>query len=325
MEFSLLPQLQAKQIPPPYFLIVDNHKFPNSFEISQFCETHRIHLLGLHANTTFLEQPIKVVLFHSFNIKLYDYITKRNIQIKKTNLCSLVAGIFKENDFTDEIKSAFQSCGLYPINKDEINREKILRSSYRKSVKAFVFSSNLPLYVKASPMDSHSLNESPIELKYFESLDDYEDSQLPNLDSNFTEESWQLPEQQNHTAPIKLEYDVESPPLKRDVEFSEKEIRQQFGGKRTLEDTEQSQSVINFPLTQSVDLEQSQEVNFASPYEFQCAAKKFCFEIVKEIYGPHISGLIEANSLTPYSTNDLLITKVYQLLQPSTTFEGVKS
>ena len=68
MEHSFIVQVREKNIEPPYILLADNHSSHKSEAISLFCERNNIHLIGLHANSTHVLQPLDVAVFKPFKV-----------------------------------------------------------------------------------------------------------------------------------------------------------------------------------------------------------------------------------------------------------------
>lgn len=119
---------------PPYFVFLDNFSGHMGLDIAAFCKENGIHLLGLHPNATFIMQPLDVGFFKGFkskwNQKLLGSGDKPPTQVKRTNVCSLIGSLFAEyavTDFSKNVKSAFGSCGLFPLNRQAIDSTKFVK------------------------------------------------------------------------------------------------------------------------------------------------------------------------------------------------------
>lgn len=148
-----MPQMHELKIQPPYILLLDNHRSHNSIEISKFCEEKQIHLLGLHPNATFLQQPLDVAFFHSFKSKWNDLLARLGTQVKRTNVCQLVSSVMAENDFSVVLRSGFKSSGLHPLSKNAIDEKKFIKKSPPCKLKPCVFGANLPIYAKTAHVE----------------------------------------------------------------------------------------------------------------------------------------------------------------------------
>lgn len=94
------PWLIAKKIKLPMILFIDGHTSHVTLHVSQFCEQHKIILVGLFRNSTHKIQPMDVAVCRTLKAGW-----KENVQQwrMKNHFCPLQI-----------LQNRFRKCGLFP-------------------------------------------------------------------------------------------------------------------------------------------------------------------------------------------------------------------
>ena len=94
--------------------------------------------MSLYPNATHILQPCDVGIFRplkrSWQTKVAEHAQKTSQAITKSNFAPLFNAAFIEASKPDIIKKAFETCGLYPFNPDNVNYAKCI-SQRRKVMK----------------------------------------------------------------------------------------------------------------------------------------------------------------------------------------------
>lgn len=314
-------------------------------EISSFCEANEIHLIGLHPNATFVQQPCDTSLFHPVKVEWEKLLRRTGAVVKRTNVCTLVGQLFDNKDYSDDIRAGFRTCGLFPLDRNAIKNSKLVKPI--KSPRShLVFSKELPLYVGQNVTVSGSsamAEQQPSGGKIFIDTTVTEmptvTDRISNIDTevNLTyspshfysyEESSSTPTTSSHTF---LGFHNEDSGLGLDD--------CQKGTRHVSSDNEPQRKIItcagatmkpsiSFDETSNSvsinkELVPKQKLNFTTKYEFECAAKRFSYELVKQVYGPQLVPLLESGRFQAASVNDFIIEKMYQQLKPPASVADV--
>lgn len=306
--------MHALGIEAPYIIILDNHKSHYGIEISKYCEEQQIHVIGLHPNSTFLAQPLDVALFRAFKAKWNGLLNRTGVQVKRTNVCSLVGTLMAENDFSDDIRSGFRASGLYPLDKNAIDKNKFIKSSSYKKLTPCVFGTDAPIYAQTSTQSLSLFDAKENSLN--QQAESHETTLVNSLESTSTlvnsQSTSSSKEAQNQlesflsTSPTELSFIHQVPVIDFDMDESN-------NASEPLKSNFQKQ------VAPEPNATHSQKLHFDSRFEFECAAKKMAFEVVREVYGSQITDLLDSGSFQLKSTNDFLISEVYYRLKPPST------
>ena len=126
----------------PVLLLVDGHKSHETIELVDLARSNNVILVCLPPHTTHALQPLDVSVFKSlkahFSRSLRAWcFTKKNFVVTKRDFARVVKEPFELSFSMSNIKSGFNRCGVFPLNRDAIQSSKMLPSEiYSENGKA---------------------------------------------------------------------------------------------------------------------------------------------------------------------------------------------
>lgn len=293
--------MREMKLEPPFFLLCDNHRSHMSPAISIFCEEKAIHLLGLHPNATFAHQPLDVTLFRKYK-QCWNKVIKGDCnnsvqQVRRSNVCTLVGRLMDTYDFSKDLQSGFEVTGLWPLNRDAIPESRFVKrnqANEHSNNKIEIFGADRPMYAK-----------------------DYavEDTQTCHLSTAIVDNVAGY--NPLIVAPVTGYALSEAFPIENDIDSFMLPPKLQISEQIPLQSSFFEQIAVQQPK------HLSETLSFASVAEFEYAAKEYAFKIIRNIYGPHLSDLIEQNNFEPMSANDFVILKTYKQFRPPTSLDNL--
>jgi DDE superfamily endonuclease len=101
-------------------LLCDGYNSYITREVLKFCEDKLIHMFCLPAYTSYILQPLDVVLFQPFkhfHSKAVDYATRTGCgDFSKLEFLAAIGSIRQQTFKKNSILSSFRECGLVPFN-----------------------------------------------------------------------------------------------------------------------------------------------------------------------------------------------------------------
>lgn len=319
-----------------------------SIEISTFCEENEIHLIGLHPNATFCQQPLDVTVFKAVKNKWNDLVTNFGFQVTRSNVCSLVGKLFDDYDFGDQIRAGFRCCGLYPFNAQAINPLKFIKTTKIPQT-AIVLSSSPSPY--AQEHNSTSLCELVGELD----TNNEAAVGLAKSSEGSCDVNCKVPLRTSNEITATLVNDV---PFKTHLEIADNNDKNEslthfeIGNDHTegyansndlqqcefvqIYDTGSHKEMYNRNCGENVGessgicFEQAQEpylnaqaISFSSHREFEFAAEKHVFEKVKKILGKPLVGFMSAGTFEAHTMSEMMLLEIFKQIQPPTNAADV--
>lgn len=115
----------------PVVAFLDGHVSHLSFETTEFCLDHGIHLISLHPNSTQIIQPMDVSMFSVIKQKwrraIHEWkFQNHTVNFKSEAFASVLKKLLLENAKPEYFRAGFETCGLYPFNPDRFNYLKII-------------------------------------------------------------------------------------------------------------------------------------------------------------------------------------------------------
>lgn len=130
-----IPYLKNRETVFPVILFLDGHKSHLTMHLSQLCRQNNIIVVALVPNTTHMMQPLDVAVFFPLKQSWRKLVKKWRIdndgmEITKINLPSALHSLLVDDEsFSNNIKSGFKTCGLYPFGADFVNYKRIVKQS----------------------------------------------------------------------------------------------------------------------------------------------------------------------------------------------------
>lgn len=128
------PWLVANNIQLPIILYVDGHSSHLTMSLSNFCNSHGIHLIALYPNATHILQPLDVAFFHPLKNAWRKILSEWRLKsggkrIRKEDFATLLEEAFNTLNIEEIMKNGFRTTGLYPFSPDALKYEKLLKHS----------------------------------------------------------------------------------------------------------------------------------------------------------------------------------------------------
>lgn len=326
-------------------MFMDNHRSHLSPEISKLCEDNSIHLIGLHPNGTHLHQPLDVAVFKPFKVIWDRMIAGPEVQVVKTSVCSLVGRVMESTDFTQNVKSGFRSAGLHPLDKNAIDRTKIITQPIVRKAQIYVHGVTPPLYLQNPNLDKSIRSASPESahddgLQVGDPLFNYNfcdyDSEPEIKTHSKSLEQFESPTAANENQENGVTQDRNVSNPKRSNDDGAQVDIQMFDSVTTtaskpaleLTDIEVNDSADNERCGNQLTMNRdpiSRQLNFTSHFEFECAAKRYAFKQIQGIYGPQLCQSMDSGEFKMFSTNDFALSQVYNSLRPPSSLDEVLS
>lgn len=124
------PYIDQQNIPTPVILFFDGHSSHLSLQLSKFCRKNGIILVTLPPNATHILQPLDVTVFgplkNNWKRVLERYKLSKKVEPRKCHVLPILDEIFKESNFKENLKKGFETCGLRPLNPDNVDYTKCL-------------------------------------------------------------------------------------------------------------------------------------------------------------------------------------------------------
>lgn len=114
----------------PILLLLDGHKSHVSVDLVEWAKQHNIFIFVLPAHTSHLLQPLDVAVYGPFqkiyNTLCHKFIRSTSSTICRYNVCELACKAYSKALSTDNLLSAFRKTGIYPLDKDAIDKTKLI-------------------------------------------------------------------------------------------------------------------------------------------------------------------------------------------------------
>lgn len=119
--------------PKPILLLMDSHGSHITPEVIDLARDNDIHILTFPAHTTHILQPLDVGVYKSLKTawqkEMYDYMAAHPTEKpSKYNFHSIFNGAFVKAMSSKNIVNSFRGCGIIPLNRDAIPKEKLAPS-----------------------------------------------------------------------------------------------------------------------------------------------------------------------------------------------------
>nr|XP_033334385.1 uncharacterized protein LOC117225161 [Megalopta genalis] len=126
----LYPWLLHNNIVFPIILYIDAHSPHVTLALSEFCHKNGIELMALKANPMHILQPLDVSFFHTFQSfwqkNCMEFCNSNNLlSVKKYQVANILKSTFESIKVAKILQNGFRTCGLYPINENVVNYEKV--------------------------------------------------------------------------------------------------------------------------------------------------------------------------------------------------------
>lgn len=133
--------LRENDIEFPVILFVDGHSSHMTMALSEFCSHHGIILVCLYPNSTHILQPLDVAFFHPLKNQwkktVYQWrIDNHGQKLAREDFASLLNSTLCSLEHKTKIlQNGFRSCGLQPFDPNNINFDKIFKTTNSKPMK----------------------------------------------------------------------------------------------------------------------------------------------------------------------------------------------
>lgn len=101
-------------------LILDGHGSHHTPEFLEFCENHRIVLLGLPPHTSHMLQPLDIAVFsptkHYYRRAVDNRLRLRDIRIPKADFLEIYCETRPKSITAHNVQAGFHGAGLVPFN-----------------------------------------------------------------------------------------------------------------------------------------------------------------------------------------------------------------
>lgn len=119
--------------PKPILLLMDSHGSHITPEVIDLARDNDIHILTFPAHTTHILQPLDVGVYKSLKTawqkEIYDYMVAHPTEKpSKYNFYSIFNGAFIKAMSSKNIINSFRGCGIIPLNRDAIPKDKLAPS-----------------------------------------------------------------------------------------------------------------------------------------------------------------------------------------------------
>ncbi|XP_050509916.1 uncharacterized protein LOC126886858 [Diabrotica virgifera virgifera] len=162
------PWLEKNSVPLPVILFLDGHSSHINLPITEFCKEKGIILTAFYPNATHRLQPLDVGVFYPIKNNWRKDVRSWRMEnngrkLQRAEFAKLLDKTLKATVCTSIIKSAFESCGLFPFNENRIDYSKLIKPIEQKDSDDKITESTSTTTVNV--YDSKLLREVEIRLK----------------------------------------------------------------------------------------------------------------------------------------------------------------